>query len=205
MKSKISSFAMTFFAVSTIFVSPNGFAKTQQYQSTEIVFKGSEAKMSMNLFKFQLKNKIQGLNLSLKFVVVEKDVTFDIQGLKSKEIKRRLAKEIRANHNCNIIKEIEPDQINAATGYHECLRNASSADTIMTLNSKFYSTWMARVVSEKKITLARQEMALVAINADSDTVSILTSLAQDVQDEVNFLNHNSSEVSVVTKFVANPY
>ncbi len=208
MKLKVSSFAMTFFAVSTIFVSTSGWARPQQFQSTEIIFRGSEAKMSLNLFKFQLRNKISGLNLNLKFVALEKEIEFDIQGLRTKEIKRRLTQAISANHNCKIIKENEPDQINGEVGYRECLSHASRAETILALNSRFYSSWMARVVSEKKLSVAREEMALEAVNTDSDTVSILTSLAQDVQDEVNFLYPRSpvkvSEVSVMTHFVSNP-
>ncbi len=208
MKSKISSFAMTIFAVSTIFVGQSALAHFNQIQSTQIVFKGAEAKMSLNLFKFQLKNRIAGFNLSLSFVPTEKEVAFDVTGLKSKVIKKQLSKAIRDNNNCSIIKENEPDQINAAALYHECVRNSNSADTILSMNSKNYSSWMNRVLSEKKLSVVREEMALEAQNVDSDTVLMLTSLAQDVQDEVNFLYPRAiqkvSEISVVTKLITAP-
>lgn len=202
MKTKISSFALTFLAVSAIFVSPLTVAKADEGQKTEIIFRGSEAKMSLNLFKFQLKNKLQDLNLNLKFIAVTKDVDFNRQGLKSSETRKRLNKEIEANNNCKVIKENEPNQINATLEYRNCIALAFSADTIVKLNSsRQFPLWTDRLDIQKKVSVLREEMSLEAVDLDSDTISILTSLAEDVQWEVNKMYPNASEVSVIPRFV----
>lgn len=202
MNTKLAGFAMTFFAFSAIFGGHIGTASAASFQITRIVFKGPDAKMSLNIFKFQLRNKLNDLNLNLKFIATEKNVKFDIRGIKKSEIKKRLIEAISLNNNCGVIKENEPDQINAQVEYHDCLANANSSATIIALNKKQYPSWTVRLFSEGILTLAREEMVLEAINADSDSVSIMTSLASDVQQEVNSLRSNASTniVSVVTQY-----
>ena len=204
MNSKISTIAMTFFAFASIFVGHLGTAQAGQVQVTQIVFAGSEAKMGMNLFKFQMKNHHSDLSLNLKFVSLEKEVDFDIHGMKAKDIKKRLVKAIEQNNNCEVIKENEADQINALAEYHECLAHAKDPETIKAMNQKQFPSWKVRLVAEGKLSVAHEEMVLEVVNPDSDAVSIISSLASQVQDELNFRRPNSGKISVLTQYVQQP-
>lgn len=204
MNTKFSTITMTFFAWTSIFVGQLGTAQASQVQVTQIVFAGAEAKMGMNLFKFQMKNHRSDLSLSLKFISVEKEVDFDIHGMKAKDIKKRLVRAIKQNNNCEVIKENEVDQINAQAEYHDCLAHAKDPETIKTMNQKQFPSWKVRLVAEGKLSVAREEMVLEVVNPDSDAASIISSLANQVQDELNFRRPNSGKISVLTQYVQQP-